>query len=302
MRPVRFRSTPAFVAAIYLCLGVGALFLSDVVLVTLIDNFTVVQQLQALKGVVEIVLTTAFIYIAMARHERSLRSSIAVNREQAQELAVLHRVFRHNLRNKLNVVFGHARQAKAEVTDDRLRVRLETVIDQLGSIYDTSEQAVKIEQLSFSNADPEPVEVVALVEELVAEYETTTDATFELSAPATAWVRSFPQLRVALNELLDNAVSHTNAPQCRVSVTVSTDSSDRPMTRISIADNGPGIQAGTQEILESIEVDPSNHLTTFGLWTAYWIVTRSGGEFDIEANEPRGSRIVLSFDSASPSG
>lgn len=297
---MEFRSTAAVVAAIYLCLGIGALFLSDVVLVALINEFALVQQVQALKGVVEIVLTTAFIYIAMARHEQSLRRSVAVNRERAQELAVLHRVFRHNLRNKLNIVFGHARQAKAEVNDDTLRARLETVIDQLGSIYETSEQAVKIEQLSFSDAETEPVEVVAIVEDLVAEYKTATDVTCEVSAPATAWVWSFPQLRVALTELLDNSVSHNDASQCTVSVTVDTESSDRPITRISVADNGPGIPSGTQEKLESIDVDPNNHLTTFGLWTAYWIVTRSGGEFDIRANEPRGSRVVLSFETASP--
>jgi signal transduction histidine kinase len=296
---MEFRSTPAVVAAIYLCLGTGALFLSDVVFVAFLNDFALVQQVQALKGVVEIVLTTAFIYIAMARHEQSLRRSVAVNRERAQELAVLHRVFRHNLRNKLNIVFGHTRQAKAEVTDDRLRVRLETVVNQLGSIYETSEQAVKIEQLSFSNVDPEPVEVVAIVEDLVAEYKTATHVTCEVSAPATAWVWSFPQLRMALTELLDNAVSHNDASQCNISVTVDTEASDRPITRISIADNGPGIPSGTQEKLESIDVDPNNHLTTFGLWTAYWVVTRSGGEFDIEANEPRGSRVVLSFETAS---
>jgi signal transduction histidine kinase len=255
---------------------------------------------QALKGFVEIVLTTAFIYIAMARHEQSLRKSVAVNRERAQELAVLHRVFRHNLRNKLNIVFGHTRQAKAEVADDNLRARLETVINQLGSIYETSEQAVKIEQLSFSNIETEPVEVVAVVEDLVAEYKTATDATYEVTAPDTAWVWSFPQLRLALTELFDNAVTHNDTSQCKVSVTIDTKSSNRPITRVSIADNGPGIPSGTQEKLESIDVDPNNHLTTFGLWTAYWIVTRSGGEFDIEANEPRGSRIVLSFETASP--
>lgn len=297
---MEFRATPAIVAALYLGLGIGALFLSDVVFVALIDDPAVVRQIQAFKGGLEIVLTAGFIYVAMARHERSLRSSVAVNRERAQELAVLHRVFRHNLRNKLNIIFGHARQAKAEVKDETLRVRLETVIDQLGTIYKTTERAVQIEQLSFSDADPEPVEVVAIVEELVAEFETTTDAEFELSVPTTAWVWTLPYLRLALDELLDNAVTHNDAPQCRVHVTVDTESPDGPRTRITIADNGPGMPSGTQEKLDSIEVNPNNHLTTFGLWTAYWIVSRSGGEFEIEANEPRGCRIHLSFDPVPP--
>lgn len=296
------RVTPQLAAAGYLCLGVFGLFLSDVVLVTMVQDPALTSQIQTVKGGLEVLLTAAFIFVVMVQHERSLRTSVELGRERAQELAVLHRVFRHNLRNKVNVILGHAQQAKREVSDQSPRDRLDVIIDQTTAISKTAEQAVLIQQLSFLDDDDTAVDVVPLLEELAREYETKTDTVCELTAPDSAWVVASGHAQAAFDELFENAVVHNDAPQCRIRVTVAPASPTGAMTHISIADNGPGIPTGTQEILESTDVDPRNHLTTFGLWTAYWILTRGDGAFSIEDNEPRGTIVDIRLPSTTPDG
>ncbi len=292
--------SPGIAALVYLSLGVVALFVSDVIFIRLFGMSSFTRQLQAVKGAVEVLLTAGFILAMMRYSERSLRRSLARSREREQELAVLHRVFRHNLRNKINIILGHAQQAKADASAPVVRAQVDTILEQVTDVSETTEQVVTIEQLSFAHEEPTRLDVVPIVEQLIATYKERTDATFTIDLPSTAPVVANPNLDVALDELVENAIVHNDAAECQVTIAINQGPPDEQRTTITVADNGPGMPDGTEALLTQADVDPQDHLTTLGLWTAYWIVTRGNGEFSIADNEPRGCRIEIGLDTAAP--
>lgn len=289
-------STPTRVALLYVILGLVTLFLSDVVLVFFIDRPALLRQLQAVKGGAEVVLTACFIFVVMRWHENTLRERIESDRAHIQELSVLHRVFRHNIRNKVNVVLGHANRVRQTVQDDALRTSLETIVDHASEIAATADDAVAVEKISETWDETVQMDLVGVVTEVVADYEAPTGVEIDVSGPDEAWVSAPLHLRTAIEELLDNAVTHNDADVCRVWVRIRPPGGTQARTELTIADDGPGMPAGVQSILESQEVNAKRHLTTFGLWKAYWITTRAGGTFSIEERDPRGCRIRLSVE------
>lgn len=224
-------------------------------------------------------------------NEDSVRSD-----ELSKELAVLYRVFRHDFRNRLNVILGQAEVAKTKTDDETLERFLETVLDEVQTLSETVDQVTFIQNLASSGSSPDAVDIAPTLRRLVAEYDEQTTATFESSIPGSVWVWMNPSYEAAFRELIENAVVHNDAADPCVTVQVEQEET----TKVRITDNGPGMPQGTKASLESTDVDSTDHLTSLGLWTAYWIITRSGGRFDIEDSYTRGCQISIVLRAASP--
>ncbi|MDQ3982669.1 MAG: ATP-binding protein [Actinomycetota bacterium] len=100
--------------------------------------------------------------------------------------------------------------------------------------------------------------------------------------------------------LLDNAIRHS-PPQGRVVVAAR---SDRAGVTISVADEGPGIpEEDAARVFERFyradaARSPAAGGTGLGLSIAKWIVDLHGGRIAVEANHPRGCRMIVSLPEA----
>ena len=95
---------------------------------------------------------------------------------------------------------------------------------------------------------------------------------------------------MVVEELLDNAVKHTDRPRPRVEVVI-TGSGDG--VSIRIRDDGPGIPERERAVLTDGEETALRHGSGLGLWLVSWGVSRLGGELEFAEKDPRGSVVSL---------
>lgn len=217
-------------------------------------------------------------------------------RRSERRLSVFDRVLRHNLRNKMNVVLARAQLiANGSENPSEQAEAIEAAGEELLALSDRTREF-------HSSVDPDgevgTVDIAGLARRVAADNtERHPDASFDVEAPGVAWGRASDTLEQALNELVGNAVSHTDRESPTVELRV--EPTDDAVV-IEVADDGPGIGDLEREALERGHETPLDHARGLGLWFVRWTVTNAGGDIAIEANEPRGSVVRLSLPRAEP--
>ncbi len=221
-------------------------------------------------------------------HFVAIEQDITDRRHNEQQLSVLNRVLRHNLRNGLNVIQGNANLLSNSVDADLQRF-VKPIENRAESLSQLSRKVGTIESL-FSRR-PE-AEVVCDLESVFVELEGAFEsrhpgATLSMSVGDVPPIRADNRLQAALSELLDNAVVHNtnDEPKVWVSVTTPTDNKDDEWVAIEICDNGPGIPEHETRVLQEGTETPLEHATGLGLWLAYWTTSLFGGDIAIESTD-----------------
>lgn len=216
-------------------------------------------------------------------------------RERRQErLQVLNRVLRHNVRNELDVVRAYAQQlATADSEQIDTPDAANQIVDTVDTLLSTAEKARTVEQLLAADGDPrqEPVALSGLLSDCVAgkRSETAESTDITTSLPTECEIRSDGDvLRLVIDELLDNALQHTD-DVASVWVRLSCDDA----IHIEIADDGPGIPTQErQAVLDGTE-RALTHASQFGLWMVRWGVLYLGGDLSISDREPTGTVVTI---------
>jgi PAS domain S-box-containing protein len=229
---------------------------------------------------------------------------ITDRRERERQLLVMDRLLRHNLRNDMNLILGHAAQARDHVAQGRERADEATA--SLDQIRRTGERLLRtvgkerdIVALLTDATKPTPFDLVDAVEACGDRLrERHPDATLDVTLPAAATVRAVPKLSLAIDELLENAVVHApdDAPTVSLAVTVGESS-----VELAVADDCPPIPVQEIRVLRGErDVRSVYHGSGLGLWLVHWAVKRSGGALDFEpaADPDRGNRVVVTLDRA----
>jgi len=219
---------------------------------------------------------------------------VTEQRNRIQQLDVLNRVLRHNLRNEMNVVHGYAGKLDADgAAVDRIQEKAMRMVD-LG------DKAREIDRILDDGVagDPMPVDDIVSVE-IDRARETYPDTEFAVEtvdAPVTVSRTLGPVLR----NLLENAVEHNDAPEPTVTVTVTR--ADGTVA-VAVADNGPGIPEGERSVLRTREETPLEHSSGLGLWLVNWGSETMGGSVTVECPEDGGSVVTVEVPvaTASPS-
>jgi len=97
-------------------------------------------------------------------------------------------------------------------------------------------------------------------------------------------------IELLLDELVENAVTHTDRATPSVTVRV------RPTAdggRIEVVDDGPGILPEERGVLLEGEETPIRHGSGVGLWLVYWTVRRLGGDLSFAERQPYGSVVIV---------
>ena len=229
---------------------------------------------------------------------------ITERKERQQQLAVLNRVLRHNLRNAMNVIKGNT-QLLGEAVDERHQSQIDAIEQRVENLEQLSNKAGTMRSLFDQGREvTSAVEMRDLLAELRDAFESSyPGATLSVEAFDPVAVQADVRLKMALHEILDNAVVHNDSAEPAVSVTV-TPAGSKPSDRwvdVTITDNGPGVPEDEWQAIETGEETPLQHGTGLGLWLVYWTVSLLGGDIELSTVES-GSQIVLTLPRATTDG
>lgn len=294
-----FEFTPLRVAVFYLILGMGALYLSDVLFVVWFAD-PLLSRIQAIKGMVEVVTTAGLFYVFTTGSRYPLEIETDRLERQREELQVLHRVMRHNLRNDLNVIMGYVDLIKAQPDSPTKDQWCEKILDGVSGLMKYTEKAQQIEDISDpDNPRHARFDLAETIPTVLRDNPHISGAVnLSQDIPDSAPVEANHMLDRAIEELVTNAIQHNDAEQPAVSITVDQQRGPIGETQLLIEDNGPGIHRDTLNVLEESREDPLLHMDGLGLWMVYWTVMASNGRLNIEVGKDRGTRVELTLPKA----
>lgn len=214
-----------------------------------------------------------------AEHERTTKLN--------QRNTVFLRLFRHDIRTSVNILRGYLELIVSEEVPTGRSV--ETVHNQIDHILRLSDAARQLDDLQATTR--EPVDLAALTRDrLDAHQRTYPDAEFERNVPETTYVRANDLLPSVVDNLIRNAVEHSDShPRVRVSVAPGEDSGAPVVFRVR--DDGPGFSTDELDVHSRETETDLRHSNGIGLWLTRWIVESYGGELRIE-NAPAGGAVV----------
>ncbi|PSQ42882.1 hypothetical protein BRD07_02810 [Halobacteriales archaeon QS_9_68_42] len=203
--------------------------------------------------------------------------------QREQQLRVTNRFLRHNIRNKLNTIKGHAKLA-AEHDDRRLRPAVDIIIEAADELSATAETARKIHELISEEPEPRTVDLAVHLDraaETIRKRHPRTE--LSVSAPSSLTVRALPSLHEALAELLDELLAHAGTD--RPSVTI--EASD-PDGAVTVSTPDCRLPSAERDVLTGdIEIQQVRHARGLGVWYVYWQIWYAGGTVEVADDEVR---------------
>ncbi|ADB60155.1 integral membrane sensor signal transduction histidine kinase [Haloterrigena turkmenica DSM 5511] len=242
----------------------------------------------------------------------TLRARESELRERRQRLDVLYRVLQHNIRNRMSIVLNYADLITDEAADETVVGAAETIHRTGRDITGLSRKARQMKNALEADPDRRPVDVASLAADAVAELrEEYPDVTVTASLPDEAWAMALPSVRLAVENVCENACEHNDSADPRVEIAVTATGPEPDVdrdpadenggrVRIEVADNGPGIPEQDRAAIDEGRETALEHGSGLGLWLTYWVVDNSGGTLRFDDNDPRGSIVIIDLPRAAP--
>ena len=213
--------------------------------------------------------------------------------EQRDGLEILNGVIRHDIRNEIQLIEGHAEILEPHVEGEATK-HLETILNSADDVVELTRTTRDLTEVMLeSDRSTEPVSLAAtLSEQLDAVRSTYPDAevTVDGSLP-TVFVLADELLESVFRNLLKNAIQHNRKDEPRVTVSAAVDD-DEAVVRV--ADNGPGIPDGQkEEIFGRGEKGLESAGAGVGLYLVRSLVEGYGGRVWVEDNDPDGSVFIV---------
>ncbi|PSQ31070.1 HTR-like protein [Halobacteriales archaeon SW_6_65_46] len=213
-------------------------------------------------------------------------------RQRQQQLTVLNRVLRHNLRNEMTVIKGHANLLREQVTDEQLELPAEAITEASESLLSIAEKAQEFDRLKQRDPYVTETDVVELLEEIRTELlGSFPGATVELDVQ-TPTIRADPaMLTVALSNLVENALIHGPGEASFAAVRVVT--TDDGRVECTVADRNDRIDDVEIDPLQAGDETQLEHGSSIGLWIVTWSVTAMNAEIEFDYDD--GNVITISL-------
>lgn len=214
---------------------------------------------------------------------------VTQRRRRQQQLSVLNRVLRHNLRNNLDVVrsrVDYARRAGDGDVAETLAAAQEATDDLLA----TAGAARRVQSL-LEDPNWQSVDLQTVAEDAVGRArEEYPDATVRVEsgtdATATEVIEGFDR---AVWELVENACEHAGAEP---TVVVSVERVGQ-FLRLRVIDDGPGLPDNERMVLNRAVETSLEHGSGLGLWLTKWLVDASGGAVTFAVDDGTTARVDL---------
>lgn len=212
-------------------------------------------------------------------------------KDREQHLRVIDRVLRHNLRNAINVISGHASLIE-EATGGEVAESAATIIDQSADLLQMAEKERDIVDVLMATDDQGDRSVTDVVRRAVEAMRTRhPGASIDYRVDTATGQRTTPRLGIAIRELVHNAVVHNDAAAPAVTVRLAVEDG-RPI--VQVEDEGPSIPEMNVRVLTGEgDIRPLYHGSGLGLWLVHWIVQRADGTLGFDRFESRGNRVTV---------
>jgi signal transduction histidine kinase len=212
-----------------------------------------------------------------------------------RHIRVLHRVFRHNLRNGVNVIQGWAEVIENVAADnpERAAEAAATIAERAEQLGRISDEARRLEKLLHTGTELRSVEIQPVVDQVLAEQ--TREHQYDsinVDIPDELSVQASDKLRFVIDNLIDNALRHNSNP----TVEITAEEAGIDGVYLYIDDDGSGLPAVEKRIITGkCEIDQLNHGSGLGLWLVRWILDTYYAEVDVTTENQAGTtyRIKL---------
>ncbi|MFC7326002.1 ATP-binding protein [Halorubrum rutilum] len=223
-----------------------------------------------------------------------ISTDITDQKRREQELELLNRIVRHDIRNDMAVVLGWAKMLDNHV-DDEGREYLQKILTSGEHVVELTEVAREYVEtvVSDESVTIEPVPLRSVLEtELSLREESFPEAEFILeNPPPDVEVTANSMLNSVFRNLLNNAVQHNDADSPRIEISCAVLGDE---VEVRIADNGPGISDDHKDtVFGKGERGLGSPGTGIGLYLVDTLVTEYGGIIWVEDNEPTGTVFVV---------
>jgi PAS domain S-box-containing protein len=225
---------------------------------------------------------------------------VTEEKHRRQRLEVLNRILRHNLRNTMTTVIGHAQYIGYSGSDESAELA-QKIQDRSNQLVTLSEKAREIDRVMDQAADRADLEADALLERIERRVTDTQDDPIcvAVEAPTDLGVTTN---RVIIEEVLryaaESLLSHNDRPKPRLSMRAATAEANRPWVEFTLRDDGAGIPATERAIIDEGTETPLKHSHDLDLWLVNWGVETLGGELsfiDVEDGADRRPGIVITL-------
>lgn len=224
---------------------------------------------------------------------------VSEEQQRKQQLSVLNRIFRHNLRNELNLVQGYADTIADAVEDPQLRYQAESIAQGGARLLSIGEKVREFERSQEQGVHVRPIDVretlVGIRQELDGRYPDAT-VSFDVESSAATIRTDSLRLNLILSNLVENGIEHAENPEPVVSVDVYRSAADPGRIRFDVRDTAPEIHE--EEIIPLREGTESalQHGSGIGLWIVNWCVTALDGEIAFRYDDGNVVTVTLPDD------
>ena len=210
-----------------------------------------------------------------------------------QHIAVLHRVFRHNLRNSVNAITGWANYLSERTDDPQMEAAASTIVDRATDLARISDEARRLENLLHTDTELRPVNLRQLVLDVVDDCECRFDSPLiNVDVPPDVIVIGNEKLRFVVDNLIDNAFRHNDLSTTTVDVVATELDDDR--VELLISDSGSGLPPMEQKVVTGdLEIDQLNHGNGLGLWLVRWILDTHYATVDVSTSADTGTTYQI---------
>lgn len=292
----RYPVTPFKITTIYVVFGVAYILVSDYLTFILVEAPGLRSQIQTLKGWGFVVVSGALIFGMTRYHHHQLRDANEDLTDTLQQVHILHRILRHNLRNKCNIIIGNADHVLADGGTDAA----ETIKHQTDELVKLSEKTQILREATTATTGMVDINLVHVVTDVVEEIKGShPSVVIRTDFPTETVVKAHPRLRDVIHELVVNAITHGGDGPVTVRIV---DDDDENAASVSVSDQGPGLPRVERIVLtEGFLETPTQHSQGIGLWLVRYLVSRSDGSLMIESTDDGTTvqmRLLQSDDSA----
>ncbi|AKH98708.1 PAS domain S-box protein [Halanaeroarchaeum sulfurireducens] len=216
---------------------------------------------------------------------------ITERKERLKQIQMVDRILQHNFNNNMNVVQGYA-EIIEDATTGEIASSASKILENSQKLLQTVEKERDVTEFLVSQQETTAVDVGREVEMLVSDMrERHPDAEISTDIQSEVTVRAVPEITRAIEEVLQNAITHADTDSPRIEVQV--DGDDETL-QISVSDNNPHIPEMERKVLlEDEDVAPLYHGSGIGLWLVNLIVAHSDGVVEVEATKPRGNEVTI---------